>query len=32
LGGAVGNPPPRRLVLKGGRVVARDGRALIEAP
>jgi cytosine/creatinine deaminase len=29
---AVVNRPPRRLVVKGGRVVARDGRALIEAP
>ncbi len=24
--------PPRRLVLKGGRIVARDGRALTKAP
>ena len=24
--------PPRRLVLKRGRVVAREGRALFEAP
>ena len=24
--------PPRKLVVKGGRVVARDGRALCEAP
>ena len=24
--------PPRKLVLKRGRVVARDGRALCEAP
>lgn len=29
---AVATRPPRRLVLKRGRVVARDGRALVEAP
>lgn len=29
---AVADRPPRRLVVKRGRVVARDGAALIEAP
>jgi len=29
---AVAGHPPRRLVVKGGRIVARDGRALVEAP
>jgi hypothetical protein len=29
---AVVSRPPRRLVLKRGRVVARDGKALVAAP
>ncbi len=29
---AVMSRPPRRLVIKGGRIVARDGRALVAAP
>jgi cytosine/adenosine deaminase-related metal-dependent hydrolase len=29
---AVAARPPRKLVLKRGRIVARDGRALVEAP
>jgi cytosine/adenosine deaminase-related metal-dependent hydrolase len=29
---AVVSHPPRRLVLKGGRVVARNGHSLKEAP
>ena len=29
---AVAAPPPRKLVVKRGRIVARDGRALVEAP
>ena len=29
---AVAARPPRKLVVKRGRVVARDGRSLVEAP
>ncbi|MDJ1157334.1 amidohydrolase family protein [Chelatococcus sp. SYSU_G07232] len=29
---AVAGRPPRKLVVKNGRIVARDGRAIVEAP